>query len=190
MWSTSSGVYTNAVQRLRPTLSTDPNSPTWWDYSAIVDTTNLKDISLVGDAFSFEIHLAFGRLCVQNPVLGQGDCRKLQKIFIKYSKIFQEFWVFFMELPKPSELNDNENKQGFTLCRAGVRPEWEDPELKEGGTWTFLLDKKRYVSTRKRSCVCRNLPFPLKRKCFRLFFCFFFTQKPGYIWCTVLYLVE
>ena len=29
----------SVVQRLRPTLSTDPNSPTWWDYSAIVDTT-------------------------------------------------------------------------------------------------------------------------------------------------------
>ena len=32
----------NVVQRLRPTLGTDPNSPTWWDYSAIVDTTKKK----------------------------------------------------------------------------------------------------------------------------------------------------
>ena len=31
----------SVVQRLRPTMSTDPSSPTWWDYSAIVDTTKM-----------------------------------------------------------------------------------------------------------------------------------------------------
>ena len=34
----------SVVQRLRPALGTDPNSPTWWD-SAIVDTTKKKYIS-------------------------------------------------------------------------------------------------------------------------------------------------
>ncbi|KAJ9462079.1 Eukaryotic translation initiation factor 4E-1 [Diplonema papillatum] len=52
----------------------------------------------------------------------------------------QDFWVCYLELPKPSQLE--EKKQGFILCRNGVNPEWEDPEMKNGGVWNYVVSSK------------------------------------------------
>eukprot|EP01062_Namystynia_karyoxenos_P025019 TRINITY_DN19803_c0_g1_i2.p1 TRINITY_DN19803_c0_g1~~TRINITY_DN19803_c0_g1_i2.p1 ORF type:complete len:321 (+),score=101.65 TRINITY_DN19803_c0_g1_i2:216-1178(+) len=52
----------------------------------------------------------------------------------------QDFWICAKLLPKPTELTVN--KQGFILAREGCRPEWEDPELAEGGMWTFKVQQQ------------------------------------------------
>ena len=78
----------------------------------------------------------------------------------------QDFWLFYMELPKPSDLNETEHKQGFTLCRSGVRPEWENPELKTGGTWTYMVESKKAYAvnvpthTHTHTSLPRFLPPP------------------------------
>ena len=38
-----------------PTMTTDPNSPTWWDYSAIVDTTKSHRGLAVLDTFELQV---------------------------------------------------------------------------------------------------------------------------------------
>ena len=53
----------SVVERLRLTLSTDPNSPTWWDYSAIVDTTKSHCGLAVLD--TLELELPSDLFCLQ-----------------------------------------------------------------------------------------------------------------------------
>ncbi len=50
----------------------------------------------------------------------------------------EEFWRLFNAIKPPSALSI---KQDLHLFRAGIAPEWEDRQNKDGGKWTVSFVK-------------------------------------------------
>jgi len=51
----------------------------------------------------------------------------------------QDFWSCFHALPSPDTV---QYKHCFHMMKTGVKPEWEDTENVNGGTWTFKVEKQ------------------------------------------------
>jgi hypothetical protein len=71
----------------------------------------------------------------QDSLKKLGDCATIE-----------EFWRYFNNIPKPSELffngqkrgfRDNRKVQGFCIFKTGIKPEWEDAKNRIGGEFFF-----------------------------------------------------
>lgn len=64
--------------------------------------------------------------------------------------------IYLPRLPLPRDANPSKNnispvsdlalKSDYHLFKAGVRPEWEDPQNKHGGKWSYQFKEKRAVN--------------------------------------------
>jgi len=51
----------------------------------------------------------------------------------------EQFWQIYNQVKLASELRDGHT---YSVFKAGIMPDWEDPENSEGGRWLACLDKK------------------------------------------------
>eukprot|EP01063_Lacrimia_lanifica_P012371 TRINITY_DN18_c0_g1_i1.p1 TRINITY_DN18_c0_g1~~TRINITY_DN18_c0_g1_i1.p1 ORF type:complete len:186 (+),score=92.15 TRINITY_DN18_c0_g1_i1:50-607(+) len=77
---------------------------------------------------------------------------RLQKIDHDINTV-QDFWVCYLELPKPSEMKQQFEKQGFFLCRSECRPEWEHEEVRNGGFWIITISDNQIDETWKHLLI-------------------------------------
>lgn len=76
------------------------------------------------------------------PPSGKGDnWNDLLKEVITFDSV-EEFWGVYNNVSPVSELA---LKSDYHLFKAGVRPEWEDPQNKHGGKWSYQYKEKRNV---------------------------------------------
>ncbi|KAK7431234.1 eukaryotic translation initiation factor 4E [Neonectria magnoliae] len=76
------------------------------------------------------------------PPSGKGDnWNDLLKEVITFDSV-EEFWGVYNNVAPVSELA---LKSDYHLFKAGVRPEWEDPQNKHGGKWSYQYKNKGSV---------------------------------------------
>ncbi|KAI1818305.1 translation initiation factor eIF 4e-like domain-containing protein [Poronia punctata] len=76
------------------------------------------------------------------PSSGRGDnWNDLLKNVITFNTV-EEFWGIYNNIAPVSELA---LKSDYHLFKEGVRPEWEDPQNKHGGKWSYQFKEKRSV---------------------------------------------
>lgn len=76
------------------------------------------------------------------PPSGKGDnWNDLLKEVITFNSV-EEFWGVYNNIAAVSELA---LKSDYHLFKQGVRPEWEDPQNKHGGKWSYQFKEKRNV---------------------------------------------
>jgi len=74
------------------------------------------------------------------PPSGKGDnWNDLLKEVITFNSV-EEFWGVYNNIAPVSELA---LKSDYHLFKKGVRPEWEDPQNKHGGKWSYSFKEKR-----------------------------------------------
>lgn len=63
-------------------------------------------------------------------------------------KTVEEFWGFWNQLAKPSELFlhgkkkfTNRSVSSFSVFKEGIKPEWEDEANAHGGEWSIMKRK-------------------------------------------------
>ncbi|KAI0593115.1 translation initiation factor eIF 4e-like domain-containing protein [Biscogniauxia sp. FL1348] len=76
------------------------------------------------------------------PPSGQGSSwNDLLKKVITFNTV-EEFWGIYNNIAPVSDLA---MKSDYHLFKEGVRPEWEDPQNKHGGKWSYQFKDKRSV---------------------------------------------
>ncbi|KAI0389621.1 translation initiation factor eIF 4e-like domain-containing protein [Xylariaceae sp. FL0594] len=76
------------------------------------------------------------------PSSGKGDnWNDLLKEVITFNTV-EEFWGIYNNIAPVSELA---MKSDYHLFKEGVRPEWEDPQNKHGGKWSYQFKDKRGI---------------------------------------------
>ncbi|KAI1349276.1 translation initiation factor eIF 4e-like domain-containing protein [Xylaria sp. FL0043] len=76
------------------------------------------------------------------PSSGKGDnWNDLLKEVIIFNTV-EEFWGIYNNIVPVSELA---MKSDYHLFKEGVRPEWEDPQNKHGGKWSYQFKDKRSI---------------------------------------------
>ncbi|KAI8629713.1 translation initiation factor eIF 4e-like domain-containing protein [Xylariaceae sp. FL1651] len=76
------------------------------------------------------------------PASGKGDnWNDLLKEVITFNSV-EEFWGIYNNIAPVSDLA---MKSDYHLFKEGVRPEWEDPQNKHGGKWSYQFRDKRGV---------------------------------------------
>ncbi|RYP63746.1 hypothetical protein DL769_006873 [Monosporascus sp. CRB-8-3] len=76
------------------------------------------------------------------PSSGKGDnWNDLLKEVITFNSV-EEFWGIYNNIAPVSELA---MKSDYHLFKEGVRPEWEDPQNKHGGKWSYSFKDKRSI---------------------------------------------
>jgi len=76
------------------------------------------------------------------PPSGKGDnWNDLLKEVVTFDSV-EEFWGVYNNITPTSELAI---KSDYHLFKKGVRPEWEDPQNKHGGKWSYSFKEKRAV---------------------------------------------
>ncbi|KAL2111497.1 hypothetical protein VUR80DRAFT_9917 [Thermomyces stellatus] len=76
------------------------------------------------------------------PPSGKGEnWNELLKKIIDFDSV-EEFWGIYNNIVPVSELAQ---KSDYHLFKAGVRPEWEDPQNKHGGKWAYQYKNKSSV---------------------------------------------
>ncbi|KAI0171667.1 eukaryotic translation initiation factor 4E [Pestalotiopsis sp. IQ-011] len=76
------------------------------------------------------------------PSSGKGDnWNDLLKEVITFNSV-EEFWGVYNNIAPVSDLA---LKSDYHLFKEGVRPEWEDPQNKHGGKWSYSFKEKRNV---------------------------------------------
>lgn len=80
------------------------------------------------------------------PATGKGDnWNELLKEVITFESV-EEFWGIYNNITPVSDLA---LKSDYHLFKEGVRPEWEDPQNKHGGKWSYLFKEKRSIDIDK-----------------------------------------
>ncbi|KAI1267736.1 translation initiation factor eIF 4e-like domain-containing protein [Xylariaceae sp. FL1019] len=80
------------------------------------------------------------------PPSGKGDnWNELLKELYTVNSV-EEFWGVFNNITNVSQLP---MKSDYHLFKEGVRPEWEDPQNKHGGRWSYMIKDKRSVDIDK-----------------------------------------
>lgn len=125
-------------------LSTIPISPNGNDSSA--DTKDdSKPVTVFHDKDNFNVKHPLQNkwtLWFTKPPSGKGDnWNDLLKEVITFDSV-EEFWGVYNNVAPVSELA---LKSDYHLFKAGVRPEWEDPQNKHGGKWSYQYKDKRNV---------------------------------------------
>ncbi|KAK7702319.1 eukaryotic translation initiation factor 4E [Botryosphaeria dothidea] len=76
------------------------------------------------------------------PPSGKGDnWNELLKEVISFDSV-EEFWGIYNNITSTSQLA---LKSDYHLFKKGVRPEWEDPQNKHGGKWSFSFRDKKLI---------------------------------------------
>ncbi|MCJ1379894.1 eukaryotic translation initiation factor 4E [Xylographa soralifera] len=76
------------------------------------------------------------------PPSGKGDnWNDLLREVVTFDSV-EEFWGVFNNIAPTSELAV---KSDYHLFKEGVRPEWEDPQNKHGGKWSYSYREKKSV---------------------------------------------
>ncbi|KAG0128385.1 translation initiation factor eIF 4e-like domain-containing protein [Tuber indicum] len=70
---------------------------------------------------------------------GENNWNDLLKEVVTFDSV-EEFWGIYNNITKTSELS---LKSDYHLFKTGVRPEWEDPQNKNGGKWAYQFRDKR-----------------------------------------------
>jgi len=69
------------------------------------------------------------------PPSGKQDWNELLKEVISFNSV-EEFWGIYNNITPACELAQ---KSDYHLFKQGVRPEWEDPQNKHGGRWSYTF---------------------------------------------------
>ncbi|RMX95059.1 hypothetical protein D0867_13629, partial [Hortaea werneckii] len=121
-------------------LDTIPVSPE----GGIADATNDKTaddgkvITVFDDPANFNVKHALQNtwtLWFTKPPSGKQDWSELLKEVITFDSV-EEFWGIYNNITPASELAQ---KSDYHLFKRGVRPEWEDPQNKFGGRWSYTF---------------------------------------------------
>ncbi|RYP73852.1 hypothetical protein DL770_007706 [Monosporascus sp. CRB-9-2] len=76
------------------------------------------------------------------PSSGKGEhWNDLLKEVITFNSV-EEFWGIYNNIAPVSDLA---MKSDYHLFKEGVRPEWEDPQNKHGGKWSYSFKDKRSI---------------------------------------------
>ncbi|KAG9518129.1 eukaryotic translation initiation factor 4E, partial [Aureobasidium melanogenum] len=73
------------------------------------------------------------------PPSGKQDWNELLKEVISFNSV-EEFWGIYNNITPSSELAP---KSDYHLFKQGVRPEWEDPQNKHGGRWSYTFKQRQ-----------------------------------------------
>lgn len=126
-------------------LSMIPISPAGKDHSANVTTDDEKPVTVFHDKENFNVKHPLQNkwtLWFTKPPSGRGDnWNDLLKEVITFDSI-EEFWGVYNNVAPVSDLPQ---KADYHLFKAGVRPEWEDPQNKHGGKWSYQYKEKRNI---------------------------------------------
>ncbi|KXT07312.1 hypothetical protein AC578_447 [Pseudocercospora eumusae] len=125
-------------------LSTIPVSPE----GAMTDATNGangtksadndKIVTVFDDPSNFNVKHQLQHtwtLWFTKPPSGKQDWNELLKEVISFNSV-EEFWGIYNNITPASELAQ---KSDYHLFKSGVRPEWEDPQNKHGGRWSYTF---------------------------------------------------
>ncbi|KAK5126787.1 hypothetical protein LTR85_009721 [Meristemomyces frigidus] len=123
-------------------LDTIPVSPE----GAVTDATNGstnghsdgKIVTVFDDPANFNVKHALQNswtLWFTKPPSGKQDWSELLKEVITFDSV-EEFWGIYNNITPASELAQ---KSDYHLFKRGVRPEWEDPQNKHGGRWSYTF---------------------------------------------------
>lgn len=107
---------------------------------------NDKTVTVFHDKDNFNVkHPLSNRwtLWFTKPASGKGDnWNDLLEEVITFESV-EEFWGVYNNI---SAVSDLALKSDYHLFKEGVRPEWEDPQNKHGGKWSFQFKEKRAVN--------------------------------------------
>ncbi|KAL6701314.1 eukaryotic translation initiation factor 4E [Trichoderma compactum] len=126
-------------------LSTIPISPSDNEHGSSEAKDDGKPVTVFHDKDNFTVkHPLQSKwtLWFTKPPSGKGDnWNDLLKEVITFDSV-EEFWGVYNNVAPVSELA---LKSDYHLFKAGVRPEWEDPQNKHGGKWSYQYKDKRNV---------------------------------------------
>ncbi|KAI1405463.1 eukaryotic translation initiation factor 4E [Hypoxylon fuscum] len=129
-------------------LTTIPISPNGDNKTSSDDATSEsggKLITVFHDKDNFNVKHPLQNkwtLWFTKPSSGKGDnWNDLLKEVITFNSV-EEFWGIYNNIAPVSELA---LKSDYHLFKEGVRPEWEDPQNKHGGKWSYQFKDKRNV---------------------------------------------
>ncbi|KAF4595421.1 translation Initiation Factor Eif4e [Ophiocordyceps camponoti-floridani] len=126
-------------------LSTIPISPGGKDDGAEERAADDKPVTVFHDKDNFNVKHPLQNkwtLWFTKPPSGKGDnWNDLLKEVITFNSV-EEFWGVYNNVAPVSELPQ---KADYHLFKAGVRPEWEDPQNKHGGKWSYQYKDKRII---------------------------------------------
>ncbi|PHH78876.1 hypothetical protein CDD80_6085 [Ophiocordyceps camponoti-rufipedis] len=126
-------------------LSTIPISPGGKDDGAEERAADDKPVTVFHDKDNFNVKHPLQNkwtLWFTKPPSGKGDnWNDLLKEVITFNSV-EEFWGVYNNVAPVSELPQ---KADYHLFKAGVRPEWEDPQNKHGGKWSYQYKDKRVI---------------------------------------------
>ncbi|AEO70225.1 9e08ce28-c64c-405f-ad03-7f2a46dc87ff [Thermothielavioides terrestris] len=126
---------------ISPEGSNDPNGAA----AEAAEDAN-KTITVFHDKDNFNVKHPLScrwTLWFTKPASGKGDnWNDLLKEVITFESV-EEFWGVYNNIAPVSELA---LKSDYHLFKEGVRPEWEDPQNKHGGKWSFQFKEKRSVN--------------------------------------------
>jgi len=127
-------------------LKTIPISPDGASSSSAALEDTAKTVTVFHDKDNFNVkHPLSNRwtLWFTKPPSGKGDnWNDLLKEVITFESV-EEFWGVYNNIAPVSELA---LKSDYHLFKEGVRPEWEDPQNKHGGKWSYQFKEKRQVN--------------------------------------------
>ncbi|KAI1432176.1 translation initiation factor eIF 4e-like domain-containing protein [Xylaria sp. CBS 124048] len=127
-------------------LTTIPISPSGdgTDTTTLADLDN-KLITVFHDKDNFNVKHPLQNkwtLWFTKPSSGKGDnWTDLLKEVITFNSV-EEFWGIYNNIAPVSDLA---MKSDYHLFKEGVRPEWEDPQNKHGGKWSYQFKDKRGI---------------------------------------------
>ncbi|GAO13752.1 uncharacterized protein UV8b_01603 [Ustilaginoidea virens] len=125
-------------------LSTIPISPNGQSQGADFKDSD-KPVTVFHDKDNFNVKHPLQNkwtLWFTKPPSGKGDnWNDLLKEVITFDSV-EEFWGVYNNVAPVSELA---LKSDYHLFKAGVRPEWEDPQNKHGGKWSYQYKDKRSI---------------------------------------------
>ncbi|KAI0126736.1 eukaryotic translation initiation factor 4E [Xylariales sp. AK1849] len=126
-------------------LKTIPVSPGGGDEnSGAVDDID-KLVTVFHDKDNFNVKHPLQNkwtLWFTKPSSGKGDnWNDLLKEVITFNSV-EEFWGIYNNIAPVSDLA---LKSDYHLFKEGVRPEWEDPQNKHGGKWSYSFKEKRNI---------------------------------------------
>lgn len=126
-------------------LSTIPISPDGDRSGAEAAKDSGKLVTIFHDKENFNVkHQLQNKwtLWFTKPPSGKGEnWNDLLKKVITFDSV-EEFWGIYNNIVPVSELS---LKADYHLFKEGVRPEWEDPQNKHGGKWSYQYKDKRNV---------------------------------------------
>ncbi|PHH66290.1 hypothetical protein CDD81_7883 [Ophiocordyceps australis] len=126
-------------------LSTIPISPTGKEGDDTETKADDKPVTVFHDKDNFNVKHPLQHkwtLWFTKPPSGKGDnWNDLLKKVITFDSV-EEFWGVYNNVSPVSKLPQ---KSDYHLFKDGVRPEWEDPQNKHGGKWSYQYKNKESV---------------------------------------------